>query len=117
MRCLWVGMGLIFLSIPMKAVSKENSVPIEVLVEITEIDHSKATSLGAEWPDEMGWSLDPLVRITDLKASLHFMLEEGAAEILCQSQPSHRFRNGGHFSGGRRNSLRQNSLLWARPYV
>src|SRR5262245_29643395 len=68
----------------------EASIPIEVLVEVSEIDDSKASRLGVEWFSkaqfaEEGGSVvgvGSIRRLSALQADLHFLIEEGAAEML-----------------------------------
>jgi len=64
---------------------------IEVQVEVTEVDHRKASQLGIEWMDKIriqentrtGFvALGSHFWRTPLKADIHFMIEEGAAELL-----------------------------------
>jgi len=64
---------------------------IEVQVEITEVDHVKASRFGIEWLDKIGLEegvirdfteLGPLKRATHLRADLNFLVQEGAAELL-----------------------------------
>lgn len=65
--------------------------PIEVQVEVTEVDHVRASSLGIEWVDRLGVAerspfdiseIGIIDRLTGLHADLHFLMEEGAAELL-----------------------------------
>jgi pilus assembly protein CpaC len=72
------------------AVSNRKS-PVEVRVEVAEVDHSKASSLGVEWGDSINIaetsragivSLGAIDRLTDVQATLHFLVQEGAAELL-----------------------------------
>ena len=67
------------------------SAPVEIQVEVTEVDHTRAASLGVEWLESMGWSesapLDALKigsigRTSPARADLHFLIQEGAAEML-----------------------------------
>lgn len=62
-------------------------------MEITEVDHSKAKRLGVEWLDSISFAekspqgiISPgsFDRLTPLSAKLHFLLEEGAAEVLAK---------------------------------
>lgn len=77
----------LFTTSPLPAVKT----PIEVRVEVTEIDRNKASSVGAEWLDSIELSersVPGLVsiggadRVTALHADVHFLVQEGAAEIL-----------------------------------
>lgn len=65
--------------------------PIEVQVEVNEVDNTKAARLGVDWLDAISLaesvpagvvSLGPIERLTPLKADIHFLMEEGAAELL-----------------------------------
>lgn len=65
--------------------------PVEVRVEVAEVDHSKASNLGVEWTDSINIaevtragvvSLGAIDRLTDVHSTLHFLIQEGAAEIL-----------------------------------
>jgi pilus assembly protein CpaC len=84
--------------------------PIEVRVEVTEVDNVKAQQLGVEWIDQLAFqeksshglaALGAFERTTPIKADVHFLMEEGAAELLANptlvtdSGTSARFRAGG----------------------
>lgn len=65
--------------------------PIDVRVEITEVDDAKASQLGVEWLDQISYtegspsgvvSLGSIDRATPVRADVHLMIEEGAAELL-----------------------------------
>ncbi len=65
--------------------------PIKVRVEVAEVDHSKASSLGVQWGDSISIaetsragvvSLGAIDRLTDVQATLHYLMQEGAAELL-----------------------------------
>jgi len=65
--------------------------PIEVQVEVTEVDQSKATRLGVEWLTDISASeksppgllaVGSIGRLSALQADLHFLIQEGAAELL-----------------------------------
>lgn len=65
--------------------------PIEIKVEVTEIDHRKASSLGVEWTDSLSFQeaspaglfeVGRFDRLTALQSKLHLLVEEGAAELL-----------------------------------
>jgi pilus assembly protein CpaC len=66
--------------------------PVEVLVEVTEVDETRAERLGVEWPStfrfvETGGSVagvGSVERVTALQADIHFLIEEGAAEALAR---------------------------------
>ncbi len=64
---------------------------IEVKVEVTEVDNLKASQLGVEWVDAIAVqektppavvSLGSFERLTAIHGDLHFLIEEGAAELL-----------------------------------
>ncbi len=66
-------------------------VPIEVQVEVNEVDNAKAVNLGVDWIDSVTFgerapaglvALGSFERSTPLQADLHFLIEEGAAELL-----------------------------------
>lgn len=84
--------------------------PIEVRVEVTEVDNVGASKLGVEWIDQLSFaetaaqgpvSLGSIERTTPLKADVHFLIEEGVAQLLANptlvtdSGTSARFRAGG----------------------
>jgi pilus assembly protein CpaC len=82
--CLWAGP-------PLGVAAATPKMPIEVRVEVAEVDHSKASTLGVEWPDSIGAvetsragvvSLGSFDRLTDFQGTLHFLMQEGAAELL-----------------------------------
>lgn len=65
--------------------------PIEIQVEVTEIDQSKASRLGMEMNRALDFSeqappgilsIGRIERITTLQSQIHFLMEEGAAELL-----------------------------------
>lgn len=64
--------------------------PVEVVVEVTEVDETKAAQLGVQWPAEISFSekngtalgIGSFERLEGLKADLHLLIEEGAAETL-----------------------------------
>ncbi len=66
--------------------------PVEVMVEVTEVDESKAARLGIEWPSEISFTesggtafgVGSVDRLTALRADVHFLIEEGAAEALAR---------------------------------
>lgn len=66
-------------------------VPIEVQVEVSEVDNDKASNLGVDWVNAVTAqekapaglvALGAFERATKLQGDLHFLLQEGAAEIL-----------------------------------
>ena len=87
-RLIWlIGLSAIF---PGRLSAAPKS-PIEVKVEVTEVDQTKAASLGIEWIDAVGLqehspagvaSVGRIDRVTQLRADVHFLIEEGAAELL-----------------------------------
>src|SRR5258707_543424 len=84
--------------------------PIEVRVEVTEVDNTQAQQLGVEWVSDVSFqektshglvALGAFERAIPLKADVHFLIEEGAAQLLANptlvtdSGTSARFRAGG----------------------
>lgn len=66
-------------------------IPVEVKVEVAEVDHAKAARVGVDWLDKIEFverrpagvsSLGSFVRATPIRAELNFLVEEGAAELL-----------------------------------
>lgn len=64
---------------------------IEVQVEVNEVDDAKASSLGVDWLDAASFAertpagivaVGKVERLTPLQADVHFLIEEGAAELL-----------------------------------
>lgn len=64
---------------------------IEINVEVAEVDHVKAASLGVEWLNTLSFEespiagvfqVGPIQRLTPLKADVRMLIEEGAAELL-----------------------------------
>jgi pilus assembly protein CpaC len=83
--------GLFTLLRPAAAAVSGKKIPVEVRVEVAEVDHSKASSLGVEWGDSISIaetsragivSIGAVDRLTDVQATLHFLVQEGAAELL-----------------------------------
>ncbi len=69
----------------------EIKTPVEVQVEVTEVDQVRASQLGIEWLDSIAVSeksppglvaVGSIDRLTSIHADLHFLMEEGAAELL-----------------------------------
>jgi pilus assembly protein CpaC len=66
--------------------------PIEVRVEVTEIDESKAARLGIQWPSDIRFGelesgnagVGAVRRLDALEADLHLLIEEGAAQSLAR---------------------------------
>lgn len=65
--------------------------PIEVQVEVTEIDQNKASRLGVAWLNEISVSetsppglisIGSFERLSEIQAALHMLMQEGAAELL-----------------------------------
>jgi pilus assembly protein CpaC len=81
---------LLLLAAPVLCAGAARGGPIEVLVEVTEVDETRAARLGVEWPatfrfSETGGStlgVGSIERLTALQADIHFLIEEGAAEAL-----------------------------------
>ena len=89
MRPVFIGpfVGMVLLAAPALA----QKIPIEVQVEVNEVDNAKAASLGVDWIDSVVLqeaspagvvSLGSVARLTGLKADLHYLMEEGAAQLL-----------------------------------
>ena len=66
-------------------------IPVEVHVEVAEVDNARAARLGVEWLDRIAAAerrpagllqVGPVERLTPLAADLHFLQSEGAAELL-----------------------------------
>lgn len=85
-------LALAFLAIPGVAIAAIRGEPVEVLVELTEVDETRASRLGVEWPSSIGFGetggstlgVGSVERLTALRADLHFLIEEGAAEALAK---------------------------------
>lgn len=64
--------------------------PLEVKVEVTEVDNSKASSVGVDWPGSIAVQETPhslvqlgsFQRATGLQADVKWLIETGAAELL-----------------------------------
>lgn len=65
--------------------------PIEVQVEVTEVDQAKAVRLGIEWMDQISvseksppgvFAVGGFERLAGIRADLHLLQQEGAAELL-----------------------------------
>lgn len=65
--------------------------PVEIQVEVSEVDHTRAEDLGVEWLQSIGWAeraprdalkVGSIGRSSPLRADLHFLVQEGAAEML-----------------------------------
>jgi pilus assembly protein CpaC len=70
--------------------AREN-ISVEVKVEVTEIDQNKAVNLGVDWVEGLQFgkgsphpisSLGTFGRISDIQADIHFLIQNGAAELL-----------------------------------
>lgn len=82
---------LIMFAPPIRGALVPPKVPIEVQVEVNEVDNSKAASLGIDWINTISLAesapagivaLGPIERTTPLQADVHFLVEEGAADLL-----------------------------------
>lgn len=71
--------------------SAEPAPAIEVQVEVTEVDHTKASRLGVNWFDQVHFlertpegfvAIGSLDRSTPIQADIDFLVQEGAAELL-----------------------------------
>jgi len=82
--------AVLLLAAPALGAGAARGGPIEVLVEVTEVDQSKAARLGVEWPGRFAFAerngtvvgVGEIGRLTALQADIHFLIEEGAAESL-----------------------------------
>ncbi len=86
----WMGMCLVMGAVEMSSAAPIAVPPVEVHVEVTEVDNVQAARLGVEWINQISvqersvhniaavgaWDRSPL------KADIHFLIEEGAAELL-----------------------------------
>lgn len=86
----WIA-GWAAASVGFAAPAANRKIPIEVQVEVNEVDNSKAASLGVDWLESASFeeaspagvvSLGSVERLSGLKADLHFLIEEGAAQLL-----------------------------------
>lgn len=83
-------LATLLVAAPALAAGAAHGGPIEVLVEVTEVDQSKAARLGVEWPSQFTYAetkgtavgVGSIGRLTALQADIHFLIEEGAAESL-----------------------------------
>jgi pilus assembly protein CpaC len=81
---------VVLIAAPALTKADSEGIPIEVQVEVTEVDNLKATNLGIEWLDQIGVSekepglvaIGKMERVTNLQANLHALIQEGAAELL-----------------------------------
>lgn len=109
MRSL-VLLGFVLGAVNISLAAPDAIAPIEVHVEVTEIDNVQARQLGVEWIDQMSFqeksnhgltALGAFERTTPLKADVHFLMQEGAAQLLANptlvtdSGTSAQFRAGG----------------------
>lgn len=71
--------------------AEKGSKGIEVQVEVTEVDQAKASELGVEWIKNLALSekspaklvsVGSFAREPGLRADIHFLIQEGAAELL-----------------------------------
>lgn len=82
--------AVLLLAVPGLCAGAARGGPVEVLVEVAEVDETRAARLGVEWPArfrfaETGGSavgVGSVDRLTALQADIHFLIEEGAAEAL-----------------------------------
>lgn len=69
---------------------RDAKIPLEVKVEVTEVDNTRAASLGVDWVDSVAIREQPqglaqlgrFDRVPGLQADLRFLMESGAAELL-----------------------------------
>ncbi|MBV9080923.1 MAG: type II and III secretion system protein [Elusimicrobia bacterium] len=75
---------------PVAAGAPGRGAPVEIKIEVTEVDQNKALRLGLEWPASTHFSesagsvlgVGRIDRMPQLQADLHHLVEEGAAEML-----------------------------------
>lgn len=86
LKMMGIMLGVMFGLIPFLSAD-----PIEVQVEVTEVNHTKASRLGVEWNNALEWTESSVAggiktgridRSSPLQARLKMLVEEGAAEIL-----------------------------------
>ena len=85
------GYGMLWIGFLSPGRTAEISRPLEVQVEVNEVDNSKAESLGVDWMESLGFSethpagpvsVGSIQRVAGLRADIHFLVEEGAAQLL-----------------------------------
>jgi pilus assembly protein CpaC len=82
--------GALLLTLARGALSAPPPSPVEIKVEVTEIDQTKAARLGVEWPgtvtfaEKAGTSIGVAAaqRVTRLQADVDLLMQEGAARLL-----------------------------------
>ncbi|MFN0118023.1 MAG: hypothetical protein ACKVQC_07030 [Elusimicrobiota bacterium] len=76
---------------PIKSLIAQENIPIEIRVEVSEIDQVKAAQLGIDWFHRIGFeesqpvkllALNSIDRLTALRGDVDFLVQEGAAELL-----------------------------------
>lgn len=80
--------AVVFLT-PLPAAAARGA-PVEVQIEVTEVDQTKAARLGVQWPSRTQFAetggtalgVGSVARLTLLQADVHYLMEEGAAELL-----------------------------------
>ena len=110
MKPFFLGLVFILGAAAMSSAAPLLAPPIEVRVEVTEVDNTAAQQLGVEWINQLTFQEKPshglaalgaFERTTPIKADVHFMIEEGAAQLLANptfvtdSGTSAKFRAGG----------------------
>ncbi len=81
-RRFWLSLFFWSISSVAGAASRSDRIPVEVFVEVAEIDNSKASSLGTDWSGKIGFTIGKDSGVDDLRGDLHFLIQEGAAELL-----------------------------------
>ncbi len=110
MKLFFVGLFFFLGAAAMLSAAPLLTPPIEVRVEVTEVDNTAAQQLGVEWIDDITiqeksshglTALGAFERATPIKADVHFLIQEGAAQLLANptlvtdSGTSAKFRAGG----------------------
>lgn len=79
------------LAVALASAAPARRVPIEVQVEVNEVDNASAANLGVNWLESAELqesspagilSVGSVQRMTGLKADLQFLIDEGAAQLL-----------------------------------
>jgi pilus assembly protein CpaC len=130
MKSLIGGLFVMGGSVAMAAAAPLPAPPIEVRVEVAEVDNLGAQQLGVEWIDQVSLqerashglvALGAFERSAPFKADIHFLIEEGAAELLANptlvtdSGTSARFRAGGEIPYITTSSLGSSNVEF-KPY-
>ena len=78
------------LALLLASAARAETSPIEIRIEVTEVDQTKAAHLGVEWPSAAAFTesggtavgIGSIERLTKLQADVHFLQQEGAADLL-----------------------------------